>query len=212
MKHYIIYKTTNKVNGKIYIGQHITTNLNDNYLGSGKIIQRAIKKYSEENFKREILFDFDNREEMNEKEAELVNEEFITRDDTYNLKPGGEGNWWYCNQKLTSEERSKNGFKGGKISGNILAQKVKDDPKFRKQIGNRFNSPTNIRFRGKQHTEDVKRRIGEANSKKQKGKGNSQYGKAWIYNIEEKRSIKVPKEEIQEWIDKGWNKGRKMKF
>jgi hypothetical protein len=61
-------------------------------------------------------------------------------------------------------------------------------------------------------TEQHKQKIRKANSKQQKGSSNSMYGKTWIYNLEEKRSIRVPKEELEEWIDRGWTKGRKMKF
>lgn len=42
---YTVYKTTNIINGKYYIGVHKTTNPNDSYLGSGKAIKEAIKKY-----------------------------------------------------------------------------------------------------------------------------------------------------------------------
>jgi len=48
-----IYKTTNKINGKIYIGKDTTSN--PQYLGSGKLIKRAILKYGVENFTKEIL-------------------------------------------------------------------------------------------------------------------------------------------------------------
>lgn len=34
-KHYLVYKTTNDLNGMYYIGKHATTNPNDSYLGSG---------------------------------------------------------------------------------------------------------------------------------------------------------------------------------
>ena len=94
-KHYLIYKTTNLVNGKIYIGKHETDNLDDGYLGSGNLLRRAIKKYGEKNFKREILFECSSREEMNAKETELVNEDFLNRDDVYNIKLGGQGGWDY---------------------------------------------------------------------------------------------------------------------
>ena len=76
-KHYLVYKTTCLVNGKIYIGQHQTYNPNDNYLGSGRDLKDDIQKFGRENFKREILFDFDTQKEMDDKEKELVTEEFI---------------------------------------------------------------------------------------------------------------------------------------
>lgn len=88
---YTIYKITNKINGKIYIGKHQTDNPNDDYYGSGKAIKEAIKKYGKENFIKEILYIFDTEEEMNVKERKLITEEFIKREDTYNLGIGGEG-------------------------------------------------------------------------------------------------------------------------
>lgn len=94
---YTIYKITNLINNKIYIGKHQTNNLDDDYLGSGKMLQRALKKYGKENFKREILFTFSSEQEMNQKEAELVTEDFCAREDTYNICPGGQGGWGYVN-------------------------------------------------------------------------------------------------------------------
>lgn len=88
---YIIYKTTNLKNQKFYIGKHQCENLNDNYLGSGINLRKAIKKYGKENFRREILFIFDNELDMNNKEKELVTEELINNPLCYNLTKGGEG-------------------------------------------------------------------------------------------------------------------------
>lgn len=100
---YIIYKTTCLVNNMKYIGWHSTNNLNDGYLGSGKYLLRAIDKYGKEKFKREILHVFDNKDESFLKELELVNEEWVQRKDTYNLKIGGEGGWDYINNELIKD-------------------------------------------------------------------------------------------------------------
>lgn len=95
-KHHIIYKTTNLINNKIYVGMHSTDNLNDGYLGSGWILKQAIKKYSKESFKREVLLVLPSRKEAREVEALLVDTEFISRQNTYNLQEGGMGveNQW----------------------------------------------------------------------------------------------------------------------
>ena len=90
-KHNLVYKTTNLINGKIYIGVHRTDNLNDGYLGSGKHFKRSLRYYGKDKFKREILFDFDNLNDMLNKEIEFVTEEFCKRKDTYNLIIGGQG-------------------------------------------------------------------------------------------------------------------------
>ena len=114
--YYIIYKTTNTVNNKIYIGKHQTENLTDDYLGSGKILIQAIKKYGKEKFIKEILYKFDNEEEMNLMETKIVDEEFIIRKDTYNLALGGGGNWNSINKnvKLRKEKNRKAAIKMNK--------------------------------------------------------------------------------------------------
>lgn len=89
--HYTIYKTTNLINNKIYIGLHATENINDGYLGSGVFLKKAIKKYGYKNFIKEILFVFDNKDDMVNKEKELVNEDFINNPKTYNMSKGGFG-------------------------------------------------------------------------------------------------------------------------
>jgi hypothetical protein len=87
--HYIIYKTTNNINGKYYIGQHITDNLDDGYIGSGVALSRAIKKYGKDNFTREILATGDNKEMLNELEAFYVGWDEVNDKNCYNLKTGG---------------------------------------------------------------------------------------------------------------------------
>lgn len=95
---YTIYKITNINTGQIYIGKHQTKNINDSYMGSGKRIINAISKYGLENFEKKIIHVFDNEEDMNAKEAELVSESFCLREDTYNIVAGGSGGFGYINR------------------------------------------------------------------------------------------------------------------
>lgn len=86
--YYTVYKTTNLINNKIYIGVHKTKCPQDSYLGSGSRLKLAIKKYGKENFKKEILYIFKTEKEMIDKEIELVNYKFLKRSDIYNIKIG----------------------------------------------------------------------------------------------------------------------------
>ena len=88
-KYNFVYETTNLVNGKKYIGVHTTFNLEDGYLGSGKLIQLAIKKYGVENFKRRIIEQFETYEEALKREIELITDEIVKSKEYYNLTLGG---------------------------------------------------------------------------------------------------------------------------
>lgn len=88
-KYFYLYRVTNLINGKIYIGIHMTSNMKDCYYASGRAINQALRKYGKQNFKREILEYFSSEEEMLAREAEIVDEKFLERNDTYNLAEGG---------------------------------------------------------------------------------------------------------------------------
>jgi hypothetical protein len=88
-----LYKTTSKIDGKIYIGVR-SCNIEiqkDDYLGSGLLLRKAISKYGREAFNKEILYVFPTRNEAFLKEREIVDEEFVERNDTFNLSIGGNG-------------------------------------------------------------------------------------------------------------------------
>ncbi len=103
---YLIYRTICIVNNKFYIGKHKTNNLNDNYLGSGKLLKTAIAKYGRNNFVREILHFCSSEEEMNELETKIVNAEMIMREDTYNIAIGGQGGLGVA-QCISDEKRKE---------------------------------------------------------------------------------------------------------
>lgn len=89
--YHLIYMIVNKINNKIYIGKHSTKNPYDSYMGSGKTLKAAIKKYGLENFEKTILYCFDSEDKAYLKESEIVTADFIKREDTYNLVLGGIG-------------------------------------------------------------------------------------------------------------------------
>jgi len=100
---YTIYKTINLINNKEYIGFHSVKTLNDivyeesvngsifkdGYLGSGKLIKRALEKYGPLNMKQELILITDDREEAEKLESELVDVKWTLREDTYNIALGG---------------------------------------------------------------------------------------------------------------------------
>ena len=116
---YIVYKITNKINNKVYIGVHKTKNPNDDYMGSGRLLCLAIKKYGIENFQKEILYEYKTKTEAYSKEKELVNKDFVKCSNTYNLKVGGIGG---CPEIIKESTRKK------------LSEKAKGIPKSEEHI------------------------------------------------------------------------------
>lgn len=92
-QYHYFYKITNKVNGHFYYGIHSTKDLNDGYMGSGKRLHYAYKKYGIECFEKEILKFFDTRKEASKYEAEVVNETLILDDNCYNICLGGDNTY-----------------------------------------------------------------------------------------------------------------------
>lgn len=130
VKYGYIYKTTNLINDKIYIGQHKSQVFEGTkYLGSGKSLNKAICKYGKENFKVELLEWCETKEQLNEREIYWISF-FNSREPTmgYNITIGGEGNTdWSEEDRLAQSNRLKEkpkplGF------GNIVSLKLKNHP------------------------------------------------------------------------------------
>lgn len=103
---YYMYKITNDINNKIYIGIHKSKSMQDDYMGSGKIIKQAIEKYGIDHFKKEVVETFDTWDDALLREKEIVNEDFLLREDVYNIKLGGSGGWDY----IVKNDLHKNGL------------------------------------------------------------------------------------------------------
>ena len=88
-KYHYFYKITNLINLKYYYGIHSTNNLDDGYMGSGKALKQAIKKYGIENFKKDIIKFFPNLKELSDFEKFIVNEDLVDDPNCYNLVKGG---------------------------------------------------------------------------------------------------------------------------
>lgn len=282
-KYHYLYKTTNLINNKYYYGLHSTSNMNDGYLGSGTYLRSSIRKYGKNNFKREIIKMFDNREELILAEEELITDNVVNELLCMNLKLGGDAG---CLGMVTVKDKNNNMFLIDKndprylskelvgvnkgfvivknknsenirvdknepryLSGELISIRTgkiivkdkndnrfsidKDDPRYLsgelvgitkdkltvKDInGNYFSiDKDDPRYlsgelvgitKGNIISEEHKNKIGKANSIKQKGKLNSQYGKCWITNGHLNKCIK--KEELEQHILDGWIKGRKM--
>ena len=287
-KYHYFYKITNNLNGHFYYGVHNTNNLNDGYMGSGKRLHYAYKKYGIENFTKEILKYFNTTKEAFEYEAEVVNENLVKDNNCYNIKQGGEG--WQTIGLITVKDKDGNCFDVQKddpryLSGELVGVTngyvhVKDkfgnnlcilsnDPRYlsgelvgvtkgfgvyknkngecilcslndsrvingelvgitknkiftKDKNGNFFwverDDPKYLSgelvnsWLNKKHKLSTKEKMSLSHKKNndQQGEKNSQYGTCWIYN--NKECIKIKKDQLEEYISKGWIKGRKMKF
>lgn len=206
--YYLVYKITNLINGKIYVGAHKTEDLNDGYFGSGLLLRKAIKKYGLDSFTRDILFFCEGESEMFKREAEIVDEGFCVRKDTYNLCVGGKGGWTYINRNelnkknrhiaLANISKASKGKKRPDISARMLEEYQNGRP----LVGAAVMTKEML-FRALSPEANAKR--SETMKVVSLGEGNSQHGKIWITNGIETRKISK-----NDPIPEGWRTGRKM--
>lgn len=116
-----VYIITNIINGKQYVGDHSTNNINDEYLGSGSYIKNAIFKYGKENFKREILEEFDSKEEAFNSQEKYIQQYNTLIPNGYNISPKGghqiSGGFNKKSRKKLSNTRKEKGLSKGKNNG-----------------------------------------------------------------------------------------------
>ena len=200
---YTVYKTTNTVNGKFYVGAHSTEDPNDDYLGSGSLLQKAIRKYGKGAFTKEVLHDFDTPEEMFAKEREIVTPEFKNDPGNYNLREGGEGGWGHIHTSRTTAEYREMSRKG------LLERRRlwKEDPEWSARRREQQKQVVQGVWKGRSHTEETKAKMSAAARVSSLGARNSQYGTAWVFR-EGEGAKKIPKAELVAHLEDGWSRGR----
>jgi group I intron endonuclease len=185
-----IYKTTNLLNQKVYIGKKESSSFVETYLGSGTILAKAIKKYGRENFKVEIISWAANSKELDDLEKKLIRLYSETHT-CYNIAAGGTGGnttslhplktdiikkrgegvkKWH--DSLTEDEKALRGkrisqSKKGKSNGHKGFKHSKETKEKISKSNMKINRASDSVWRGK-HTEAMAKRKGKPLAKKYK--------------------------------------------
>jgi hypothetical protein len=203
-KYHFIYKTTNTLSGRYYIGMHSTDDLNDGYLGSGTLLRRSINKHGREVFKIEILEFLNSREELVAREREIVSLQEIAKKECMNLKVGGLGGF-------SSEEHAYKFHAAGGRAVSILMgerhrEKMRTSVEYKKEVTDKIKNTKELNgsgWEGRKHTPATINKMKSSAKGKGKGLANSQYGTCWITNETENK--KIHKGDL---IPDGWKLGR----
>ncbi len=162
-----IYKIINLINGRIYIGQKKGA-FDINYLGSGKIIKQAIKKYGKNNFKIEFLASTIDRKQSNELEIYYIYtyRRIYGNDKLYNIAEGG-----YCFNNTGRTHFKKGGIpwnkgiKTGLVPKSAFKKGMKSTYPM---LGKKHSTATRLKMKlahlGHNCSVETKRKIGLATS------------------------------------------------
>ncbi len=215
-KYHYIYRTTCVVTGKFYVGMHSTDNLQDGYLGSGKILGYSRCKHGDESHRLEILEMCGSRGELRQREREIVNEELLADPLNMNLKYGGEGGW-------TAQASRCGGSKSGAKNG-VKHRELMSDPKYAKMVSTRIKDGlsasskwNSVKTEKQQRMTAVansetameKRKATFAKNKHMQGENNSQFGTCWLSTGD--LTVKVKAHRLDEYLALGFTRGRKKK-
>lgn len=206
-KYHYIYKTTNVINNKYYIGMHSTDKLNDGYIGGGKYLWNSINYHGRDYHVKEILEFVNTRENLKKREEEIVNEQLINENLCMNLKTGGQGGFSseehqlkcsIAGNKALNEKLKDSEFK--KIFNSKVSDGVKDTYENGRKGNNYFS------WKGKVMTTETKKKMSDSSKGMGKGSLNSQYGTCWV--TDGKVNKKIKKIKLIEFIKEGWLNGK----
>lgn len=204
-----IYLTTNLINGKKYIGKHVSSQFDPEYKGSGIYLKRAVEKYGKENFTTKIIRECYSLEELNKAEIEeIALNDAISSEEYYNLSGGGDG--W--SSQWASQVFRENFHR--QMSG-------ENNPAKRLEVREKMKGPrpsiageNNPNYGGlseinKVHISESRIKSGIAKGEKnpmygKRGKNSPHYGKIHINNGID--FITIPVEKLPEYLDRGYVK------
>lgn len=210
----IVYKTTNLINGKIYVGYD--TRNRPSYLGSGVFYKRAEKKYGKENFRKAIIDIDDDLKMLCLKEIFWIDFYDARNPEIgYNIDPGGKGFHGKHSEEAKLKMRRP---KSEQAKQNISRSRIISG------VAKGKNNP----FYGAHHTNKTKTQIGLSSKERNAGEGNPMFGKCHSEETLLKMSLikkgKKPSEETRKKLSLSkignkncvgrvpWNKGKKLEF
>ncbi len=226
-----IYLTENLVNHKKYIGQKKSkVFLDSKYLGSGTHLKNAVKKYGAENFKVTMIDTAESKQELNQKEIYYIAKYNAQTDPNfYNISAGGDcgvGGPKFKGHKHSEESKQRisksckgnlNGFYGK--HHNKDTRKIMSEKRRQRITTDETRAKMSASRKGKKFTEEHKRKISEA----QRGHKGNNWGKHISDDVKQKISntlknqkwmnngvicIRVPQEQIQNYLNQGYVLGR----
>ena len=207
-----VYLTTNLINGKKYIGSHKydKLELDETYLGSGKTLTKAIKKYGKNNFRCVILEYCETRDILIERERfYIANYNAVESSDYYNIDDGRGNSHLYVTQESTKNKLSqiqKNHITINNGTEQVVINKSELDSylKMGYKIGRlpKDYSERIKKFKDTHYSKDYEHKLNEWKQNISK----SIKGRKWITNgFEDKQ---VSQEDADKLIKLGWKYGR----
>jgi group I intron endonuclease len=217
-----VYKITNLINGKIYVGQRKRNYLGDeNYLGSGKLIMNSVKKNGKENFRKEIICECCNQEEMNKMETFWIQElKAHDRNIGYNISKTNFGGDIFTNNPEKEKIREKKilSYKNKSFEELLIIRLKKIETYNKKSLTDKLDRNQRISenlkghvgaWKGKNHTDEYKKNMSISCSKgQQAGPNNPMFGKKfkWMHKNDVRKHVLY--DDVENFLKNGWILGR----